>query len=821
MAPSKLIVCEKPSVSQSFAATLGVNGRKDGYFENEEWIITWCVGHLVTMSYPDKYDPALKKWDLNMLPFLPEKYKYELIANTAKQFKIVKELLNRKDVKFIYNAGDAGREGEYIQRLTYMMAGYNRSAKMMRIWIDSQTDDEIRRGIREAKPASEYDNLSDAAYARGIEDFAMGINFSRALSCKFGYEFNKKIKSEKYKTISVGRVMTCVLGMVVDREREIRNFKPTPFYGIEAESGFASKWKAKEGSKFFETPYLYNETGFKEKKYAEKLLAIFNKSEKLKVVSVERKQEKKKAPLLFNLAELQNECSKKFKISPDETLEIAQKLYEARLTTYPRTDARVLSTPVAKEIQKNLSGLASYSHGGNFATEILKKEMYREIEKTQYTDDSKITDHYAIIPTGQINNVSLSDVEKQVYELIIDRFLSIFYPPAVYEKVEVVLTHPCKEKFYASEKILKSYGYLEVTGVPSNKQQTLAGVQEGTVLKAEFSISEGQTKPPSRYNSGSMILAMENAGNLIEDEELRAQIKGSGIGTSATRAEVLKKLVKLEYICLNSKTQIITPHKDGEVVYDIVKDNIKDLLSPKMTASWEKGLTQIANGEISKAKYIDTLNQYVEKHVNEIKGKNAEQQKPFESKEIGKCPICGNSIMTKPWGAACSGYKDECWFALNNNVLSVLNRNDGSQLQKLLMEGRTDTVEGFTSKKGATFSAAIILNRDERKVDMVFPEREQREVEDTDYKCPKCGKMLHKSGSRLYCDCKKFTFWTEVGSKDHKKALDDSQIQMLLDGLTIEVNGLMSKGGKSYSCNIQMKKDGKLNMIFPENKGKK
>lgn len=617
-----LIVCEKPSVAQQFAKTLGVNGRKDGYIENDSYIITWCVGHLITMSYPEKYDPELKKWDLNLLPFLPEEYKYEVIESVAKQFKIVKTQLNRKDVDVIYNAGDSGREGEYIQRLVYSMAGYNKNAKMKRVWIDSQTDEAIREGIRNAKDASEYDSLSDSAYMRAIEDYAIGINFSRALSCKFGKKFRQMTKSEKNKAISVGRVMTCVLGMIVEREMQIKKFTPTPFYGIEADCGFACKWKAVEGTSFYESPLLYNDTGFKEKEPAVKLKSIFDSKPALMVTSVNRKMEKKKAPLLYNLAELQNECSQKFKISPDKTLEIAQKLYEAKLTTYPRTDARVLSTPVAEVIQKNLTGLVKYGYQKDNIEYVLQDNLYKNIKKSVYCDDSKVTDHYAIIPTGMIDTSNLDELETKVFHLIIDRFVSIFFPEAVYEKVEVALMHPSKERFYTSEKVLKSPGYLVVTGYPEDaKNSTLSDVKEKDVLRALFEIKEGKTTPPKRYNTGSLILAMENAGNLIEDEELRAQIKGSGIGTSSTRAEIIKKLVKISYITVNQKTQIVTPHSDGEAVYQIVKENIPAMLSPKMTANWEKGLQQIADKEITKEKYLDILNSYVIKTVEEIKKK--------------------------------------------------------------------------------------------------------------------------------------------------------------------------------------------------------
>lgn len=646
-----LIINEKPSVSREFSRALGVKQteKHDGYIEGYSdffgctiWI-TWCVGHLVTLSFPEIYDEKYKKWNVDDLPFLPEEYLYEVIPNVKKQFSVVKKLLNTvgtsdKDKKelstlsgeknflvpktVIYNAGDSGREGEYIQRLVYSMAGYNKNAKMKRVWIDSQTDEAIREGIRNAKDASEYDSLSDSAYMRAIEDYAIGINFSRALSCKFGKKFRQMTKSEKNKAISVGRVMTCVLGMIVEREMQIKKFTPTPFYGIEADCGFACKWKAVEGTSFYESPLLYNDTGFKEKEPAVKLKSIFDSKPALMVTSVNRKMEKKKAPLLYNLAELQNECSQKFKISPDKTLEIAQKLYEAKLTTYPRTDARVLSTPVAEVIQKNLTGLVKYGYQKDNIEYVLQDNLYKNIKKSVYCDDSKITDHYAIIPTGMIDTSNLDELETKVFHLIIDRFVSIFFPEAVYEKVEVALMHPSKERFFTSEKVLKSPGYLVVTGYPEDtKNSTLSDVKEKDVLKALFEIKEGKTTPPKRYNTGSLILAMENAGNLIEDEELRAQIKGSGIGTSSTRAEIIKKLVKISYITVNQKTQIVTPHSDGEAVYQIVKENIPAMLSPKMTANWEKGLQQIADREITKEKYLDILNSYVIKTVEEIKKK--------------------------------------------------------------------------------------------------------------------------------------------------------------------------------------------------------
>ena len=614
-----LYIAEKPSVAQEFAKALKLNMKKqDGYLESESAIVTWCVGHLVTMSYPEVYDERYKRWSLATLPFLPKEWKYEIIDGVKKQFTIVSGLLNRKDVTCIYVCTDSGREGEYIYRLVEQMAGV-KGKKRLRVWIDSQTEEEILRGIQEAKDLSEYDHLSDSAYLRAKEDYLMGINFSRLLTLQYGRAVSS-FQNVKYTVISVGRVMTCVLGMVVRREREIRSFVKTPFYRVLLTQellgkAFDGEWRAVEGSAYFQSPLLYKENGFKKEDDAKALiqkLKAITPQEAL-VVSVERKKETRYAPLLFNLAELQNECSKRFKISPDETLKITQELYEKKLVTYPRTDARVLSTAVAKEIHKNLGGLRQYPTAASFAQEILTKGSQKGIEKTRYTNDKQITDHYAIIPTGQGISVlkSLSPVAQKVYELIVRRFLSIFYPPAIYQKTALV-TQMEKEKFFANFRVLMEEGYLKVTpNVPDNKKEEeqdasadlseeLKTLKKGMKLPVKaIKIKEGETSPPKRYNSGSMILAMENAGQLIEDEELRAQIKGSGIGTSATRAEILKKLVNIKYIALNKKTQMITPTLLGENIFDVVNVSIRSLLNPELTASWEKGLTYVANGEIT------------------------------------------------------------------------------------------------------------------------------------------------------------------------------------------------------------------------------
>lgn len=630
--PKKLLITEKPSVAMEFAKALKINAvRKNGYLESEEWIITWCVGHLVTMSYPEKYDERLKQWRLESLPFIPDDWKYEIIPAVQNQFNIVQELLKREDVEEIYNAGDSGREGEYIQRLVFMMAKPNPNAKMKRVWIDSQTEEEIIRGIKEAKDLSEYDSLSDSAYLRAKEDYLIGINFSRLLSIIYGRRVAKEANLERA-SISVGRVMTCVLGMIVEREREIRNFVKTKYYKVVGEFGgeqssFKAEWKVTEKSKVYNSPKLYNETGFKKEEDAKEFITSLIGKEAL-VTEVKKSKQKENAPLLFNLAEIQNECTKRFKIKPDETLEIIQNLYEKKLVTYPRTDARVLSTAVAKEISKNLNGIAKGfkdEEVQGYIKKMVEEKYSTNLLKTKYVNDSKITDHYAITPTGQgyENYDKLPDLQKQVYKVIVKRFLAIFYPPAEFNKISVTINIE-NEVFNTSGKVCVKQGYLEVLGTSRVKNEELkvkndndskednvelkeseSNIEILNTLKkgqsievVNFETKDSETSPPTRYNSGSIILAMENAGKLIEDEELREQIKGAGIGTSATRAEIMKKLEKIKYIEINSKTQIITPTNYGEIIYDVVANSMKDLLNPKLTASWEKGLDMVAKKEI-------------------------------------------------------------------------------------------------------------------------------------------------------------------------------------------------------------------------------
>ena len=643
----KLIITEKPSVAMEFAKVLKINSnRKNGYIESDDWIITWCVGHLVTMSYPEVYDEKLKFWRLDTLPFIPHEWKYEIIPAVQNQFNIVKSLLQREDVEEIYNAGDSGREGEYIQRLVFMMAKPNPKAKIKRVWIDSQTEEEIRRGIREAKDESEYDSLSDSAYLRAKEDYLIGINFSRLLSIIYGRKVAKEINEEKA-SISIGRVMTCVLGMVVSREREIRNFVKTKYYKIIGEFGnengaFKAEWKVNEKSQMFESNKLYNESGFKKEEDAKEFIKSLT-GKKAVITELKKSKQKENAPLLFNLAEVQNECTKRFKIKPDETLEIIQNLYEKKLVTYPRTDARVLSTAVAKEISKNLNGLIKGykdEETQRLLNKMVSEKYSTNLVKTKYVNDSKITDHYAIIPTGQgyENYDKLPELHKKVYNTIVKRFIAIFYPPAEFSKVNLTVSVE-NETFNASGKICINQGYLEVlkpknknkqsteneqtveseTEKDENNLEVLKQLKKGQEVETKnYEIKDAETSPPSRYNSGSIILAMENAGKLIEEEELREQIKGAGIGTSATRGEIIKKLERIQYIAINSKTQIVTPTKKGEVIYDVVNYAMPDMLNPKLTASWEKGLDMVAKKEIQSNEFMTKLENYINSKFNKL-----------------------------------------------------------------------------------------------------------------------------------------------------------------------------------------------------------
>ena len=632
----KLLITEKPSVAREFAKVLNVSTQnKGGYLESNEWIITWCVGHLVTMSYPERYDEKLKQWRLDTLPFMPKEYKYEIIKQVETQFNIVQKLLQREDLTEIYNAGDSGREGEYIQRLVFMMAKPNPQAKIRRVWIDSQTEEEILRGIREAKDSKEYDSISNSAYLRAKEDYLIGINFSRLLSIIYGRRLAKSMNQD-YFAISVGRVMTCVLGMIVSREREIKNFVKTKYYKIigtfENDKGsFTAEWKVNEKSKLHDSPLLYNESGFKKEDVAKKfILSLQGKDAKIE--EIKKSKQKENAPLLFNLAEIQNECTKKFKIKPDETLEIIQALYEKKMVTYPRTDARVLSTAVAKEIGKNLNGLAK-----NFKDEEIQgyiKKMIEEkystnIVKSKYVNDSKITDHYAIIPTGQgfENYPGLTDLQKKIYKLIVKRFLAIFCPPAEFSKVNVTVTIE-NETFLGTGKVCTKRGYLDVLK-PERKDEKkedegenleiLNTLKKNEILKVQnFELKDAETSPPSRYNSGNLVIAMEGAGKLIEDEELREQLRGAGIGTSATRGEIIKKLERIQYIQINNKTQIVTPTEKGEKIYDIVNQAMPDMLNPKLTASWEKGLDMVAKKEIEPDVFMGKLENYIKNKFDKL-----------------------------------------------------------------------------------------------------------------------------------------------------------------------------------------------------------
>lgn len=843
-----LIITEKPSVAQEFARILGVSGRNDGYIENSDYVITWCVGHLVEMVYPEVYDEKYKKWKLEDLPFLPKDYKYDVIPAVSRQYDVVHKMLHREDIDTVYWAGDAGKEGQTIEENIRMYGGVREGMKELRVWIDSQTEEEIKRGIREAKPMSDYANLGKSGIMRTIEDYAMGINFSRAMSVKYGNLLNDAAGTRNYTAIAVGRVMTCVLGMVVIREREIRNFVETPFYrvvGSFTDANIEAEWKAVEGSKYFESPLLYKENGFKKQESAENLIAEL--SGKTAVVSsIERGTSRKKAPLLFNLAELQAECSKRFKISPDETLQVAQDLYEKKLTTYPRTDARVLSTAVAKEIGKNISRLKGYEPVQGYVERIMKEGLHYNIAKTQYTDDSKITDHYAIIPTGQLTELrSLNELQRSVYDLIVRRFLSIFYPAAEYQTVKLVVAVG-EEKLFAGAKALKASGFLEIAGRKqeeekegSNKEDNEETDSPGLLELADqltkgqelpvngYSLKEGSTKPPKRYTSGSMVLAMENAGQLIEDEELRAQIKGSGIGTSATRAEIIKKLVRIGYLHLNKKSQILSPEVLGEMVYEVVNMTVPALLNPKMTASWEKGLDGITRGTVIMEDYREKLEDFIRKETLNMVERNLTSQlvaqiQPLTGKgargiaakkKLGiACPVCGGELETTPFGYGCGNYKKDgtgCKFSVGTIAGRDLSEEE---FKDLITKGRTDVLEGFVAKSKKKFPASLVLEKDEEgrvNIAFDFSANEPQIVEGI--KCPSCGGDIVATAYGFRCihfDREKEDGCDFSVGKIAEKSLNVSQLtELITNGRTETIRGFKSKTGKKFDACLCMEKD--------------
>ena len=839
-----LIITEKPSVAQEFAKVLGVSGgRRDGYLENQKYVITWCVGHLVAMVYPESYDIKYKKWKLEDLPFLPKEYKYDVIKDVSRQYDVVHGMLMREDIDRVYWAGDAGKEGQTIEENIRNFGGVRDGMEELRVWIDSQTEEEIQRGIREAKPMSAYENLGKSGIMRTIEDYAMGINFSRVMSVKYGGLLNNAAGTRSYTAIAVGRVMTCVLGMVVIREREIRNFKETPFYrvvGNFTDAHVQGEWKAVEGSGYFASPLLYKENGFREKKDA---LALIDRVQGHSAIveSMEKNISRKRAPLLFNLAELQAECAKRFKISPDETLQVAQDLYERKLTTYPRTDARVLSTPVAKEIHKNISPLRGYEPTSDFVEQILDRKLYGNIAGTQYTDDAKVTDHYAIIPTGQLTELGkLNSLQKSVFDLIVRRFLSVFYPAAEYQNVKmtaVVDVGEKKERFYASARVLKTPGYLEIAGVPKKEEEDtdpkellhLADrLKKGDEISVDgYEVKEGKTSPPKRYTSGSMVLAMENAGQLIEDEELREQIKGSGIGTSATRAEIIKKLVRIHYLNLNKRTQVLTPENLGEMVFEVVSMTVPALLNPKMTASWEKGLDGITQGTVDFWDYRTKLEDFIRTETEKMIGQDlreplAERISNFAGKhargagarrKIGvRCPACGGELVTTPFGYGCANYKNDksgCNFNIGEIAGAQLSEE---QVKELIEQGHTQTIRGFKSKAGKRFDAKLKVDKDENgKVNIAFDFSDVEPEIISEVKCPVCGGQMKKTSFGYGCvnfspdDENSCRF--SIG-KMAEKSFTEAQVRQLLnDGITETMRGFKSKTGKKFDARVALAKD--------------
>ena len=848
-----LIITEKPSVAQEFAKILKVSGRQNGYLENESYVITWCVGHLVEMVYPEEYDSKYKKWKLEDLPFLPKDYTYGVIKSVSGQYDVVHKMLHREDIDTVYWAGDAGKEGQTIEENIRNFGGVREGMQELRVWIDSQTEEEILRGIKEAKPMREYANLGKSGIMRTIEDYAMGINFSRAMSVKYGNLLNDAAGTKSYTAIAVGRVMTCVLGMVVIREREIRNFIETPFYRIVGkftDAEIEAEWKTTEESAYYASPLLYKENGFAKEEDAKAFLESLAGKE-ARVSSVEKGISKKKAPLLFNLAELQAECAKRFKISPDETLQIAQDLYEKKLTTYPRTDARVLSSAVAKEISKNVSRLKGYEPVSQFVNAIMQSGTYRSIGRSAYTDDSKITDHYAIIPTGQLTELnSVNGLHRQVYDLIVRRFLSIFYPPAEYQTVKFIAKIE-KESFFAGGKILKSPGYLCVLGKEAAEEKDEDGgeKEEGTNAKMLLAmieklsendvvpvkgmdIKEGKTSPPKRYTSGSMVLAMENAGQLIEDEELRAQIKGSGIGTSATRAEIIKKLVRVGYLNLNRKSQVLMPTMLGEMIFETVSMTVPELLNPKMTASWEKGLDGITRGTVDMGEYRAKLEDFIRRETLSMAQTDRKQElikriQPLTGREsrgaaarkkLGiKCPLCDGEVETTPFGYGCSNYRTNgCKFSIGTIAGRDLTEEE---VTKLLTEGKTEILNGFVSKLKKKFSAALIYKKDENGIPSIqfdFSGNVPDVLEGV--ACPVCGESIEIMPYGYTCRRHRENpeaCYFSIGKIAEKQLSKQDVTELIKNGHTQTLRGFKSKNGKKFDAVLILtEEDGRKKLKF-------
>ena len=827
LVPRTVIITEKPSVAREYAKAIKLKTageRKDGYvdgtsylFPNSKVIITWAVGHLIGMCTPDKYDEIYKKWSLESLPFLPQTYRYEVLPSTAKQFAVIKTIYD--ELKFgvpgdtLFLAGDAAREGIYIQYLilqnTSLNLLNNPPVDIKVVWLDSFTESEILRGLKDAKPVSEYANMIKEGVTRGIEDYMVGMNFSRLLSCKFGREFNAKIGAASWTPLAIGRVMTCVMAMVVEREREIRGFKETPFYRISADTGFESKWKAVSTSSFYESPLLYDEFGFKERNNAELLKGSLDKDKHLTVTALETKEEKKFAPLLFNLAELQLHCSKKYHISPDQSLSVAQSLYEKKLCTYPRTDARVLSTAVAKEITTSLQGLRQSGMKADIIDKILANGWEKKILQSKYVDDSKISDHYAFIPTGSKTDAmrDLTELEKAVYEDVVNRFLSIFLPPAVFVKIEVELSHSFTEKFFASTKALKEMGYLVCAERTEEEKEAfnpaLTGLKEGDVLTVtEYQIKESKTTPPKRYTTGSLIIAMENAGKLIEEEELREQLKGVGIGTSATRAATITKLIQNGYLCLNKKTQVVTPGVAGECCYDIcLQAGLKDFLSPRISAQWDMALEQIRNGQRDYKEYRSILENYVKQMVLYVKSLNTGISYE-KTANVPMCPRCGKGqIKAGDKNFYCSEHKNGCQFSVSKIIYGAAITN--ADVLALISGKKTRPID--FEKDGKKFTKCLLYNKQEDRISFV-----------DEMVCPLCGKGIYVDDAKISCRGKcGFIIWKNCRGI----TLTPGQLKKMVEGKKTELLTLKKKDGSTYEAYLYYNKEKKcVDASFPRKK---
>ncbi|WP_438314401.1 DNA topoisomerase 3 [Candidatus Caldatribacterium sp. SIUC1] len=693
----KLVITEKPSVARDIARALGKFTDHREYLENAEYIITWAVGHLVGLAEPEDYDDRFRKWDLELLPIIPEVFKLKPLEKTEKRLEVIKMLSEREDTDALVNACDAGREGELIFRYIYEFLGLKKP--VFRLWLSSMTKEAIQEAFARLRPASEYELLAQAAKCRSEGDWLVGINGSRAFTSRY------KI------LLSVGRVQTPTLAILVHREREIQNFRPTPYFEVFArfrygDLTYVGKWRGGEDDRLFD------------KDEAEKVVAgVLGKRGKVEEFSEHKTQEAH--PLLYDLTELQRDANKLFGYSAQRTLDIAQRLYEHyKLITYPRTDSRYLSEDLLGQVERSVAMLTRCGFA-EFARDLPLREALRD---RRVFDRSKVTDHHAIIPTGEeIRWEALKEGERKVLDLIVRRFLAVFHPPAVWMH-RTIRTRVEGETFLSKARVLAEPGWRVL--YPREEEEFLPVVPRGEEVDVvEAWNEEKETKAPPRYTEAALLAAMEGAGRFVEDEELREILKESGIGTPATRAAIIERLIEVGYVEREGKTLIPTP-KGMELVSLVESIPIPELASPQLTGEWEKKLNLIQKGQFTRELFMEGIKSLTWEIVAKVKAQNLEDVREAKSRMVasryplGPCPLCGAPVYESKVAFSCSRWKEGCPFTVWKTISGK--KISRQQVQKLLASGRTDRLSGFRSRKGKRFSAVLVLSED-GKVAFAFP----------------------------------------------------------------------------------------------------